>query len=357
MKLNFQPKLQYDAGSIFSGISAGSGLIGGIIDAVTANTRMKEAEGFSDQQALTQRKWAIEDRDWQANYNSPVNIMARYKAAGLNPNLIYGNNGFSAPATRSTPAAQPYIAQPGIGKAIGDSLQNYQDMQLKQAQTENATQMLQNLKQENLNKQADLVRKTIDNVMAGLDMNVKQWDVKNYLSPDQAEARAMSNYQVETSRGIAASNTAELGDENVQAARRNNAIGAALQEASVTVGLQKAIQSIQGSVKNEKIIANLDILKSKLLNDVDLQRLDIDMQNGGINAKSPFYQKIMSGLIDGVMMYLGGKMNPGIPVDINTQRPQFNPGATPSPGGSYKPPNSGFEGSAIRQHYKNAYGY
>ncbi|QCQ85114.1 DNA pilot protein [Blackfly microvirus SF02] len=341
MKINFKPILLYD---LLPAISAGSGLIGGIIDAVTANSRAKDAQGFADAQANKQRAWAVEDRDWQANYNSPVNIMARYKQAGLNPNLIYGNNGFQAPATRSTPAASPYIAQPGIGKAVGESIQTYQDASLKQAQTENAQQMLQNLQQDNLNKQADLVRKNIENVILATDPRSNIREQEDFR--DIERANIQNRADITAQQDLSAMYNQQHGEQMVISDRRNNAIGAALQESNISIGLQKAIQSLQGTEKNSKNLQILDILKQKMLNDVDLQRLDIDMQNGGINAKSPFYQKILSGLLDGVMMYLGGKMNPGGFSSPNTQRPSFNPGV-PQPGGNYRPPNSGFKSSAL----------
>lgn len=64
-----------------------------------------------------QQQYAVENWQREVNYNSPVEQMKRLKAAGLNPNLVYGNGpiglespGISSPGSPSAPMAStvPY---------------------------------------------------------------------------------------------------------------------------------------------------------------------------------------------------------------------------------------------------------
>ncbi|QCS37467.1 DNA pilot protein [Tortoise microvirus 106] len=58
----------------------------------------------------TQERW----RDYENQYNSPLYQMARYQDAGLNPNLIYGQQNLSASSgspNQQAPTVNPYQAE------------------------------------------------------------------------------------------------------------------------------------------------------------------------------------------------------------------------------------------------------
>lgn len=79
---------------------------------------------------------------WNRNnaYNSPMEQMARLKAAGLNPNLVYGSGGVSG---NTIPASMPKYQAPGVrydAPPIFDlpsMISSYQDFKVKQAQIDN----------------------------------------------------------------------------------------------------------------------------------------------------------------------------------------------------------------------------
>lgn len=59
-----------------------------------------------------QRKWALEDRDFENSYNSPINVRNRLLQAGINPALAMSGQGGVA----SVPSASPKAAQaPSFG--------------------------------------------------------------------------------------------------------------------------------------------------------------------------------------------------------------------------------------------------
>lgn len=80
-------------------ISAGA-LIGGTLIAGASSFANKWIE-----QKRYERQLADQHKLWQENnaYNSPSAQMARLKAAGLNPNLVYQNGGVTAPSDQISP--------------------------------------------------------------------------------------------------------------------------------------------------------------------------------------------------------------------------------------------------------------
>lgn len=76
-------------------------------------------------------------------YNSPTAQMSRLKAAGLNPNLVYGN-GATTLSARSTPAQPAAVSGPNFD-TLG-AIRAYQDIQQVDAQTQNYTAQLSLIK-------------------------------------------------------------------------------------------------------------------------------------------------------------------------------------------------------------------
>lgn len=74
------------------------------LDAATRAFESKEAE-----KAYQRQK---EFFDYQADYNTPANQMARLRAAGLNPNLVYGNGAMAVQGSTGM-VAQGHAGAPG----------------------------------------------------------------------------------------------------------------------------------------------------------------------------------------------------------------------------------------------------
>lgn len=72
-------------------IVPGLGMAGELLGAVASGTANRAQRRYNDRVAWRERIWALEDWNRQNEYNSPYQQMQRLKAAGLNPNLVYGN--------------------------------------------------------------------------------------------------------------------------------------------------------------------------------------------------------------------------------------------------------------------------
>lgn len=107
------------ADSSLLGLAAGAiPVVGGIISGVinNANTDSTNRANQAFQIAQQDKQNAYNTSQWNAQnaYNSPVEAMARFKAAGLNPNLIYGAGASSATFASAPPpsARTEYVARP-----------------------------------------------------------------------------------------------------------------------------------------------------------------------------------------------------------------------------------------------------
>lgn len=119
-------------------ILAGASLIGQGINASNQTSANKASLKFQEAMYNRQRTDALSDWNMQNQYNSPEAQMERYKQAGLNPNLIYGQSN-QAPAVRSSSAGdyKPQAPRYDLGGIVEMFMQG-QMMQIQQRNTEAA---------------------------------------------------------------------------------------------------------------------------------------------------------------------------------------------------------------------------
>lgn len=134
----------------------------------------------------------IEMWNMQNEYNSPQAQMARLKAAGLNPNMIY-NNGSASTGNSTSPPEQiaagrqtPNFQGFGVEKlgALGNMLSNILDLENKQAGIQNAIETNRQLKIQN-----ELLRKDVG-------LKDQDYNIKSLLAAGQAinNSRSMFEY-------------------------------------------------------------------------------------------------------------------------------------------------------------------
>lgn len=128
-----------------AGIAAGASALGAGVNAYSQGKMNKRAERFSRQMYAQQRQDALSDWHMQNAYNDPSAQMARLKAAGLNPNLVYGNgaDAQAQSAPRGSQASQPNFKAPqaDLGGIVFNALQAKQ-LQANIARTEAETELV-----------------------------------------------------------------------------------------------------------------------------------------------------------------------------------------------------------------------
>lgn len=110
----------------------GATAVGGFLGQLFGNKSRKDVAQRSFENDFAMMKW-------QADYNSPVNQMARLRQAGLNSNLVYGGGNATGNLTGQTPK---YQEQPqewnfdSIAMTAGSMLDKYIDYEVKNKQVD-----------------------------------------------------------------------------------------------------------------------------------------------------------------------------------------------------------------------------
>lgn len=122
--------------------SAIGGAVGSVVSAVTASHNMKRQYKYNkklqEQSAdLQQRNWQLQF-DAQNEYNTPTAQRNRIEAAGMNPNLAYGNQWASTPVTAASghPASVSQADYSGMARGLDMMAQNLNFLRQK-AEIEN----------------------------------------------------------------------------------------------------------------------------------------------------------------------------------------------------------------------------
>ena len=101
-------------------IGAGSNLIGQGLNGLLTSGANRSSQNFQKNMYDRQRADALADWNRQNEYNSPIAQMTRYKEAGLNPNLIYGQSNTASPVQQaSTGHYKEEAPQFDLGSVIG----------------------------------------------------------------------------------------------------------------------------------------------------------------------------------------------------------------------------------------------
>lgn len=141
--------------SVLGGIVAGVGsLLGGFGSSAMNNKAVQDTNKANMEIAKYQAQWQQQENEkayqrslkmWnlQNEYNSPTQQMARIRAAGLNPNLVYGN-GVTGNSAGSTPQYEPakfnaptMQAYRGWNLGISDATSQYLAYRTVKAQVDN----------------------------------------------------------------------------------------------------------------------------------------------------------------------------------------------------------------------------
>lgn len=96
---------------------------GQVVQGVTGSVGVKRQYKYNKKLAAFQHKQNMELLKYQLDYNSPASQMARFEAAGLNKNLIYGQG--DAGNMQSAPR-YPDIAPPDVQSIYADVFERFQ---------------------------------------------------------------------------------------------------------------------------------------------------------------------------------------------------------------------------------------
>lgn len=290
------------------------GVISGLINNAATDANNAANRQFQLEQQDKQNAYNLQMWNMQNAYNAPSAIMQRYKDAGLNPNLIYGQATGNVAAAPAPSAKVDYVSQPhpaiDLGTAAARGVQAYNDLKLGAAQVNNMAAQQTNILQDTILKMSQQMLNIAQAGKTNVDANAT-----SKLLPYQEDAAAADIRQKNSQTGL----NDVLRDVEVQKNIRDAAYN------SVTI--REAIARIgQIAMQNAKTAAEIDNIKANttnLLNSNQLQNMDIQMRNGGMMPHDSFIMRILGNAyqyITGSGNTAGGPTFPDTPVSQGIRR-------------------------------------
>lgn len=265
-------------------IAAGASLLGAGANAYSSGRTNKKTREWNDKQYYRTRQDALADYNMQNTYNSPAAQMQRYREAGLNPNLIYGQSNEAAPVRSSeTPSWNPRAPEFNLdaGPAISAYFQTkMQDAQLRNMETVNTVQQ-----QEAILKGAQ-TQATLAGI-PGTQANTAKtlWDTQF--------GQQNAPYLLEMSR----KNIEKLSAETNQLVD-NNERQAALTANTLQQGLENILLIRLNRAKTEAETQNLKQALKNLETDNELKQEDLQLKKLGINPSDPAWQRKLGQMLE-----------------------------------------------------------
>ena len=267
-------------------LGAGSQLAGGLINSAAQQRANDQNLVFSREMYERQRRDALEFWNMQNTYNSPANQMARFREAGLNPNLIYGQGNNGNAGTISTPDVQPVnfrASTPGDGLASAGLtfLNSMYDLRIKGAQADN-------LETQNEVIQQDAKLRAVQ-VAAGLTRNGREMlglSLDSELYSTNADLQRERLRQTKVTTDIALRR-----DEREAVMQSSN-----LREAAQRI-INMRMQAAQSSAERARILESVQQIKRSNI----LQDLEIQLRKRGITWNDPMYARVAGRIIGEVV--------------------------------------------------------
>ena len=299
------------AGSSFGPVGSAVGALGGAaISAIgnffTNKRNQKAQNALFDKQAAFSRSEREAQQNWIESmyeknnaYNSPAAQMQRFKEAGLNPDLIYGQLGDStasspSPASQaSTPSAGAYNAINPL-QGVGDTLSG---LSMQQAQIEaikaGTNKTNAETKQLNIQNEAlpDSLRQQLSNMVEQGKLTAKEIEEKN-TQIQQIEANIKSIYQgIENAKANLSLANGELDFQKLRQAMESETFQANMRGLALKYDIDKQqltqMQALLPRLLNEK-----DLSIQQLSNQIYLSSQEVEYQKGYGDSLS--YDRYMS---------------------------------------------------------------
>ena len=271
-------------------------IAGSLINAHSTARQNQLSRQWSEQQYSKQRADAIEFWNMQNSYNSPQEQMKRFQAAGLNPNLIYGQGNAGNAGSITTPDVQPaQFRTPEWGNAVSavglHAMNAIYDLDIKQAQVDN------------LKAQNDVIRNTALEKLQGMTESQTRVARNSFELQFAKDLRSTSaDMKREQLRQLRIQNDLQIPRYALDAARTSASVSEAQARVKTMAEqrLNMEYQRAHTDADRQRIIADTRRIKSNIAimqKDNTLKQLDIDLRRQGINPQDPMWARIVGRML------------------------------------------------------------
>lgn len=226
------------------------------------------------------RQWALDDWNAQNEYNSPKSQMERFKAANLNPHLIYGQTNEGA-TVRSSGTPDASAVAPKLDLTADSAINAYNETRMADANYNNALLQAKVLEEERILKKAQTTSTLADAESKGVNTERARFElgIESELRPYSLQFRQgqVRKQDMEIIKGV--QDTIFTKDSNARAWAQN---AASLKEVAARI-LNYAKQNAKTDAEMQEIqhrINNLD-------REGRLKDMEIEMRKSGLTPNSP----------------------------------------------------------------------
>lgn len=265
-------------------IAAGSTILSNSATAYAQGKMNRKTRKWNEKMYDVQRQHALQDWEMMNDYNSPAAQMERFRDAGLNPNLIYGQTN-EAGAVRSSDAQGWSPRAPTFDIDGPSVLQAYYDVQLKEANLDNLRAQQTVLLEESALKAAQTA-----STAQGTAKSKFELDLASELKQTSLETAAANLNKMKTETSIALS-------ANERAAAQSSM---SLREAAERILKLRLEQNYQKEVTENTKTERVRLQKAieGLDKDIKLKQLDIDLKEKGIQPSDNIFFRILGRLLE-----------------------------------------------------------
>lgn len=275
-------------------LGAGASLLGGTINALSAQNQNNRSMRFVREMYDRQKTDQLAFWNLQNAYNDPAAQMARFRNAGLNPNLIYGQSN-TAGAPVLPDVKSPEFQTPQWGSGLQNAGLTYMnsvyDLEMKGAQIDNLRAQNEVLQQDAALRAAQILQ-----TEASTRRSVFDLDFESEFRQFSGDARKEYARQLKVSTDLninrdardAAMNSSNLNEafermQNMREQRLNMAL-----DRSKTIS---EMQKIQEEIKN--------VRESRYLMEREgvLKEMEIELRNKNINPNDPMWQRVVGSFL------------------------------------------------------------
>jgi len=221
---------------------------------------------YNDKMYERQRADALADWNMQNQFNSPAAQMERFKAAGLNPNLIYGQTN-EAPSVR-TSSVQSYNPKQTPLRYDTDFM-SYFDANLKAVQTDNLKAASEVARQEAILKAAQTAGVIASTAKTDQDTKMGAFNL------DQAQK--LQGVVLEQAQENLRKTKTEIGISLNEDERR-----AAMNSMNLREGIERILLLRKQQAKTESEKRSIDQQIDNMKTDNRLKQLDINLKEIGV---------------------------------------------------------------------------
>lgn len=240
----------------------------------------EQQQQFAREMYDRQRADNLADWNSQNDYNSPSSQMARLRAAGLNPNMVYGNGSAvqtagpirGADKPQWTPQAKSF--DPGAGIQAG--LHNYMDITQREAQTDNLKAQNTILLQDALLKQAQTNKTNVDTARGQLELNRGTDLYETSLEMYKEQLRKLTNDADDSY------NRERISENNAYISSR-------------TFNSEIELRNLRPREAEAKIAATVAQTKNAQLQS-EFKELENSLKRNGLSSSDPFYFRVIGQL-------------------------------------------------------------